>query len=62
MKAIIISALLFFSLRAMSDVGESLKGPCPYSTQASRKVGPKIIADSAVKSVVVPTSTKAISK
>lgn len=38
MKAIIISALLFFSLRAMSaEVGEDKKGECAHSVQSSKR-------------------------
>lgn len=39
MKALIISALLFFSVRAMSaTVGQDLKGKCIYSPQSGREV------------------------
>jgi len=63
MKAIIISALLFFSVRAMSEtaqVGQDLKGECKDSPQSSRVNAPKIIVqeeaakDEIKKSVVVP--------
>lgn len=38
MKALIISSLLFFSLRAMSaEVGEDKKGECIYSSQSSKR-------------------------
>lgn len=38
MKALIISSLLFFSLRAMStEVGEDKKGECVYSSQSSKR-------------------------
>jgi hypothetical protein len=38
MKAIIISSLLFFSLRAMSsEVGEDKKGECIYSSQSNKR-------------------------
>lgn len=38
MKAIIISSLLFFSLRAMSaEVGEDKKGECAFSDQSSKR-------------------------
>lgn len=38
MKALIISSLLFFSLRAMSaEVGEDKKGECIYSAQSSKR-------------------------
>lgn len=38
MKALIISSLLFFSLRAMSaEVGEDKKGECIYSNQSNKR-------------------------
>ena len=38
MKALIISSLLFFSLRAMSsEVGENQKGECPFLNQSSKR-------------------------
>lgn len=38
MKALIISSLIFFSLRAMSaEVGEDKKGECIYSNQSKRE-------------------------
>jgi hypothetical protein len=38
MKALVISALLFFSLRAMSaTVGEDKKGECIYSSQTAKR-------------------------
>lgn len=38
MKALVISALLFFSLRAMSgEVGEDKKGECIYSSQSNKR-------------------------
>ena len=38
MKALIISSLLFFSLRAMSsEVGENQKSECPYARQTSKR-------------------------
>ena len=43
MKAIVISALVFFSLRAMSAVNEDKKGDCIYSPQSSRTLQPKIV-------------------
>ena len=48
MKAIIISALLFFSVRAMSEtatVGQDLKGPCEASVQSNRATTPKVIVE-----------------
>ena len=38
MKALIISSLLFFSLRAMSaEVGQDKKGECIYSSQSNKR-------------------------
>ena len=38
MKALIISSLLFFSLRAMSsEVGENQKSECPFLNQSSKR-------------------------
>lgn len=38
MKALIISSLVFFSLRAMSgEVGEDKKGECIYSNQSNKR-------------------------
>ena len=38
MKALIISSLVFFSLRAMSgEVGEDKKGECVYSNQSNKR-------------------------
>lgn len=38
MKALIISSLVFFSLRAMSaEVGEDKKGECIYSSQSNKR-------------------------
>lgn len=38
MKALIISSLIFFSLRAMSaEVGEDKKGECIYANQSKRE-------------------------
>lgn len=48
MKAIIISALLFFSVRAMSGVvSEDQKGDCKNSPQSGRVVAPKVIEEEA---------------
>lgn len=45
MKALIISALLFFSLRAMSaEVGESLASNCANTNQSAKREA-KIIQD-----------------
>ena len=44
MKALIISSLLFFSLRAMSsEVGEDQKSSCPYASQTSKREA-KVVA------------------
>ena len=38
MKALIISSLLFFSLRAMSaEVGEDLKSDCAFTNQSAKR-------------------------
>ena len=38
MKALIISSLIFFSLRAMTaELGEDKKGECIYSNQTSKR-------------------------
>ena len=60
MKAIIISSLLFFSLRAMSaEVGEDKKGECIYSQQSNKREA-KIVAPT--ETDVKENSSKAISK
>jgi hypothetical protein len=62
MKAIIISSLLFFSLRAMSaEVAENKKSPCPLTEQRSRKVEPKFAAVESSKEVK-ETASKALKK
>lgn len=44
MKAIIISSLLFFSLRAMSsEVGEDKKGECIFGNQGGREAKEVIV-------------------
>lgn len=46
MKAIVISSLLFFSLRAMSaTVGLETKTDCPFIMSANRDAKPKIVID-----------------
>jgi hypothetical protein len=46
MKAIVISSLLFFSLRAMSaEVGEDKKGECTASVQTSTRSAKIVVAD-----------------
>ena len=50
MKALIISSLLFFSLRAMSsEVGENQKSECPYASQTSKREA-KVVAVEATDS------------
>lgn len=62
MKAIVISALLFFSLRAMSaEVAENKKSPCPLTEQRSRKVEPKFAVSESAKDVK-DVASKAIKK
>ena len=49
MKALIISSLLFFSLRAMSgEVGEDKKGECIYSNQSNKRDA-KVVADTSTE-------------
>lgn len=61
MKAIIISALVFFSLRAMSaEVGEDKKGECIFSDQTAKREA-KVVeapAGTAVKKEAAQTKTK----
>jgi hypothetical protein len=62
MKALIISSLLFFSLRAMSaDVGQNLKGDCQYSTQTNVRAA-KVVSAPSESSAVKPQSSKTIGK
>jgi len=42
MKALVIASVLFFSLRAMSEVGEDKKSQCIYGDQTSRKTDLKV--------------------
>lgn len=61
MKALIISSLLFFSLRAMSsEVGESLKGECIYSSQSNKRETK--VVNTPVSTEAVKSESKAISK
>ncbi|AUN96709.1 hypothetical protein DOM21_18270 [Bacteriovorax stolpii] len=49
MKALIISSLLFFSLRAMSgEVGEDKKGECIYSNQSNKRDA-KVVVDTSTE-------------
>ena len=51
MKALIISSLLFFSLRAMSsevEVGENKKSPCPHANQDLKR-SPKVVIEESVE-------------
>lgn len=60
MKALIISSILFFSLRAMSgEVGEDQKGECAYSSQTSKREA-KVVAP--VETSVKKEESKNISK
>lgn len=60
MKALIISSLLFFSLRAMSaEVGEDKKGECIASVQSNKREAKVVVADTTSEK---PASTKTISK
>lgn len=54
MKAIVISALLFFSLKAMSsevEVGENKKSECLYANQSLERKPKIVIEDEAAKDV-----------
>ena len=54
MKALIISSLLFFSLRAMSsEVGQNLKGECSASSQTNKREA-KVVNES------IPTEAKKV--
>lgn len=57
MKALIISALLFFTVRAMSaTVGQDLKGDCIYSPQSGREV--KVVEEPSLEvEIVKPAQT-----
>lgn len=57
MKALIISALLFFTVRAMSaTVGQDLKGDCIYSPQSGREV--KVVEKPSLEvEIVKPSQT-----
>lgn len=60
MKALIISSLLFFSLRAMSaEVGEDKKGDCIASNQSNKREAKVVVSDSSDKK---PEPAKTISK
>lgn len=51
MKALIISSLLFFSLRAMSsEVGEELKSPCQFANQSNKREA-KVVVTTASQEV-----------
>lgn len=51
MKALLITAVVFFSLRAMAvEVGEDQKSPCPYANQSSSREA-KIVDDSASEQI-----------
>ena len=61
MKALIISSLLFFTLRAMStEVGEEQKSPCPYANQTSKREAKIVSPDDieATKDVATKTTSK----
>ena len=61
MKALIISSLVFFSLRAMSgEVGQqSSAKPCLTSIQSNRELAPKIAAQT---TATKEASAKTLSK
>jgi hypothetical protein len=59
MKALLISAILFFSLRAMSEeVGENQKAPCPYANQTASREAKITIDTTAVASEEQSTTSK----
>lgn len=62
MKAIVISSLLFFSLRAMSaEVGEDKKSDCIASVQTSTRAAKDLVVDissSQDKASVIKTLSK----
>lgn len=50
MKALIISALVFFSLRAMSaEVGESLGSSCEKTSQTTKREAKKVVTTSSTE-------------
>ncbi len=60
MKAIIISALLFFSLRAMSaEVGEDKKGECAHSVQTAKREA-KVVEAPVKSTTQAPAKVKSI--
>ena len=60
MKALIISSILFFSLRAMSgEVGEDQKGECAYSSQTSKREA-KVVSQ--IETTIKKENSKNITK
>ncbi len=61
MKALIISSLLFFSLRAMSaEVGEEKKSECAYANQSNKREAK--VVDAPAKELKSDDKKGAISK
>jgi hypothetical protein len=51
MKALLLAAVVFFSLRAMATVeGEDLKSPCPYANQSADR-GPKVVVETTANDI-----------
>lgn len=58
MKALIISALVFFSLRAMSaEVGESLGSNCTMTSQTTKREAKAVVTSSGGTQQTKQTST-----
>lgn len=62
MKALLLSAIVFFSLRAMADVNDSenQKTPCPYANQQANR-NAKVIA-SEETSPTVPVKSQGLAQ
>jgi hypothetical protein len=61
MKALVISSLLFFCLRATSaEVGEDQKGECPYASQTSKREAKVIVPE--IESAPRDAGSQTISK
>jgi hypothetical protein len=51
MKALLLAAVVFFSLRAMAiEEGEVLKSNCPATNQLADR-GPKVVADTTANDI-----------
>lgn len=58
MKALLLSAIVFFSLRAMADVNDSenQKTPCPFADQSASRNAKVVSESSEVIPVVKPVA------